>query len=54
MKYKYIAVQIEENKLYYAYAIKVSNADNIVHHLKIKGIVSANICDTKKNRLTSG
>lgn len=48
MKYFYIAVQIEENKKYYAYAIKVSDNDNLLARLFIQGIVTANICHTKK------
>jgi hypothetical protein len=48
MKKIYIAVQIRENDKYYAYAIPVTDADNLLVKLQIKGIVSANICTTKK------
>ena len=48
MKYLYIAVQVEENGKYYAYAIKVSESDNLLSKLKIKNIVTANIFRTKK------
>lgn len=48
MKYKYIAVQVEENKKYYAHVVKVSKYDNLLSKMKIKGIMHANICDTKK------
>ena len=48
MKYFYIAIQVEENGKYYAYAIKVSENDNLLSKLKIKNIVTANICSTKK------
>lgn len=48
MKYFYIAVQVEEGGKYYAYAVKVSESDNLLSKLKIKNIVTANICRTKK------
>ena len=48
MKYFYIVVQVEENGKYYAYAIKVSESDNLLSKLKIKNIVTANIFRTKK------
>ncbi len=48
MKYFYIAVQIEENDKYYAYVIKVSKNDNILSSLEIPNIITANICQTKK------
>lgn len=48
MRYFYIAVQIEESGKYYAYALKVSENDNLLYKLKIKGIITANICPTKK------
>lgn len=48
MKNHYIAIQIRENGKYYAYAIKVSESDNLLSKLDIKDIISANICDTKK------
>ena len=48
MKYFYIVVQVEENGKYYAYAVKVSESDNLLSKLKIKNIVTANIFRTKK------
>ena len=48
MKYTYIAVTIEENGKYYPYALKCSTNDNLLHKLQIKGILHANICETKK------
>ena len=48
MKHFYVAVQIEENGKYYAYAIKTSEAGNLISQLQIKGITSANIFETKK------
>jgi len=48
MKNNYIAVQIKENEKFYAYAIKVSESDNLLSKLEIKNIITANICDTKK------
>lgn len=49
MKYFYFAVQIKENEKYYAYVIKTSEYENLVSLFKIKGIVSANIFETKKH-----
>lgn len=48
MKGFYVAVQIEENGKYYAYAVKVSESDNLLAKLEIKGIKTANLCSTKK------
>lgn len=48
MKYFYIVVQVEECGKYYAYTVKVSESDNLLSKLKIKNIVTANICRTKK------
>lgn len=48
MKNFYIAVQVEENNKYYAYAIKVSKSDNLLSKLTIKNIITANICQSKK------
>lgn len=48
MKYFYIVVTVYENEKYYSYAIKVSENDNLLAKLKIKGIINANICHTKK------
>ena len=48
MKHFYIAVTVEENGKYYAYAVIVSQNDNVLSKLAIKGILHANICETKK------
>lgn len=48
MKNSYIAVSVNENEKNYAYVIKVSESDNLLCKLTIKGIDSAHICDTKK------
>ena len=48
MKSFYVAVQIEENGKYYAYAVKVSENDNLLSKLEIKGIIVASIFETKK------
>lgn len=48
MKYFYIVVIVYDNEKYYPYAVKVSENDNLLAKLKIKGIISANICPTKK------
>lgn len=44
----YIAVSIEEDNKNYAYAIKVTESDNLLGKLEVKGIKYANICGTKK------
>ena len=44
----YIAITVSENKKYYSYMIKHNNNNNLLNVAKIKGILSANICDTKK------
>ena len=51
MKYFYIAVTIEENGKYYAYIVKISPSDNVLSKLKIKGVIYANICPTKKQAI---
>ena len=48
MKNNYIAVQIKENEKFYAYAVKVTESDNLLSKLTIHNIVTANICDSKK------
>lgn len=47
-KISYIAVQVTENGKNYAYAVKVSESDNLLSKLAIKGIAAANLCSTKK------
>ena len=48
MKKYYIAVQVEENEKFYAYAIKVSKSENLISKLNVDGIVTANICQNRK------
>ena len=48
MKNFYIAVQIKENDKFYAYVIKVSKSDNLLSKLEIPNIITANICQSKK------
>ena len=48
MKNTYIAVTVQENGKYYAYAVPVSGSDNLLSRLAIKGITHANICENKK------
>lgn len=47
-KISYITVQVTENGKNYAYAVKVSESDNLLSKLAIKGITAANLCSTKK------
>ena len=47
-KNSYIVVTVEENGKYYAYMIKHNNSKNLLYIASIKGILHANICDTKK------
>lgn len=48
MKNYYIAVQIKEDDKFYAYAIKVLNNDNLLSKLNVKNIITANICQSRK------
>lgn len=48
MKRNFIAVTIEENQEFYAYVVPVSDCDNLISKLNIKGIKYANIFSTKK------
>lgn len=48
MKYFYIAVTVQEKEKFYSYAIKTTNYDNLLSKLKIKNIINAAICSTKK------
>lgn len=48
MKNFFIAVQIEENDKLYAYVVRVSKSDNLLSKLTIKNIITANICQSKK------
>ena len=47
-KSSYIAVQVTENGKKYAYAVKVSESDNLLSKLAIKGITAANLCGSRK------
>nr|DAF43343.1 MAG TPA: hypothetical protein [Siphoviridae sp. ctEJG5] len=47
-KSSYIAVQVTENGKNYAYAVKVSESDNLLSKLEIKGITAANLCGSRK------
>ena len=47
-KNSYIVVTVSENGKYYAYMIKHHNSYNLLNIANIKGILHANICDTKK------
>ena len=47
-KNSYIAVQVTENGKNYAYAVKVSESDNLLSKLAIKGITAANLCGSRK------
>lgn len=47
-KSSYIAVQVTENGKNYAYAVKVSESDNLLSKLAIKGITAANLCGSRK------
>lgn len=47
-KSSYIAVQVTENGKNYAYAVKVSESDNLLSKLEIKGITTANLCGSRK------
>ena len=44
----WLACQIEENGKFYAYAMRVSTADNLVSKLSRKSLMTANICASKK------
>ena len=48
MKYAWLALQIEENGKFYAYAMRVSTADNLISKLSRESLVTANICASKK------
>lgn len=47
-KISYIAVQVTESRKNYAYVLKVSESDNLLSKLSIKGITAAKLCSTKK------
>ena len=47
-KSSYIAVQVAENGKNYAYAVKVSESDNLLSKFAIKGITAANLCGSRK------
>lgn len=47
-KNSYVAVQVTENEKNYAYVVKVSESDNLLSKLAIKGIEAANLCGSRK------
>lgn len=47
MKNFYAAITVQEDGKYYAYVLKISEADNALSALAVKGIVNANFCSTK-------
>lgn len=51
MKNTYIAIEILEDGKYTAEVLKIRPSDNLLSKLQIKGLVHANICDTKKAAL---
>lgn len=49
MKNFYIVCETEENGLFYAFILRVSDCDNIKNRLEnIRGLKAANLCNTKK------
>lgn len=44
----FAVVSIQENGKNYAYAMKVSDQDNLIAKFKIKGIKTAIVCGTRK------
>ena len=48
MKNSYATVSVREDGKYYAYVVKISESDNALYRLAIKGIMHANIYSTKK------
>lgn len=47
--YTWYAITVQENGLYYSYAAKIANSYNLVSFFaSIKGLCSANACETKK------
>jgi hypothetical protein len=44
----YIVIEIEEDKKLYSHIVKATKNDNLLSKLKINGIKTATICETKK------
>lgn len=44
----YIAITITKNGKHYSYVLKTSAVNNLVSVLNIPDIVTANVCDTRK------
>ena len=44
----FAVVSIEQNGKNYAYAMRVSDQDNLIAKFKIKGITTAIVCGTRK------
>ena len=47
-KTSYIAITVSENGKFYSFVVKNRHNTSLLYALRIKGIVSANICDTMK------
>lgn len=52
-KAAFIAVTIEENRKYYSYVVRVTDATNIIDALEIKGVVYGNLFFTKKDAVAT-
>ena len=47
--YTWYAITVKENGLYYSYAAKIANCNNLVSFFaSIKNLYSVNACETKK------
>jgi hypothetical protein len=44
----YLVINVEENFKKYAYVMRVTDSDNLLHRLKIENANIASICKTKK------
>ena len=49
VKAAFIALTIEENGKYYSYVLRVTESNNIIEALKIKGVIYGNLFLTKKD-----
>lgn len=47
-KNAYLAVVREENKKYFSFVLKVNNNENLVYAIKVKNIIIAQICPSRK------
>lgn len=48
MKNFYIVVQTKKDDRFYAHVVKISKHDNLLSKLNIENIVTANICQSRK------